>query len=88
MRVTRQWVGQTGIRILVKCNDFPILKHAQTSSEAHTLKSLSVREKPLQYDVNCSPPTSTTVKNECRYTYTPPCMLSCHVQAQLYFYLG
>lgn len=33
------------------------------------------------------PPSSTTVKNGCRYTYNPPCMPSCHVQGQLCFYL-
>jgi len=71
-----------------KFNEFPILKHVQTSNEAHTLKSLSVRDKQLQYEVNRSPPTSTTAKNECRYTYNPPCMPSCHVQEKIYFYLG
>jgi hypothetical protein len=71
-----------------KCNDFHILKLVQTSSEAHTLKSLPVREKQLQYEVNRSPPTSTIVKHKCRYTYNPPCVPSCHVQELLYFYLG
>jgi hypothetical protein len=77
------WCSDSGT-----CNDFPILRHVQTSSEAHTLKSLSVREKWLQYEVNRSPPTSTTVKNQCRYTYNPHCMPSCHIQGQPYFYLG
>jgi len=30
-----------------KCNDFPILKHVQTSSEVHTLKSLSVKSEAV-----------------------------------------
>ena len=71
-RVAGQWLGHSGVRVLLRASDFFLLQNTQTVSGAHTPSyTIGMGVKRPEREASSLHPSGAEVKNEWSYNSSP-----------------